>query len=186
MKWNRIRLGDVQATPWRNGGGVTRELVVWPAQGEWSWRMSVAEVQASGPFSRFKGITRWFAVVKGAGVQLDVDGQCTEITSQDDPFTFDGTVLTQCRLLAGPSQDFNLMVRGNAGASHMQRIQGRFGGRLNAPGMIAVYAIDAEASVHFDKENLLLEATTLAWRNVPVDATVAVECSNALWMEVAA
>ena len=72
MGWHIIHLTDVAATPWRNGGGVTRELAVWPAQGEWAWRMSVAEVDRSGPFSRFEGIERWLAVLQGNGVQLDV------------------------------------------------------------------------------------------------------------------
>ena len=72
MSWNVVRLADVAATPWRNGGGVTRELVAWPPQGEWQWRMSVAEVESSGPFSRFEGVQRWFAVLSGEGVALDI------------------------------------------------------------------------------------------------------------------
>ena len=47
MGWHIIHLTDVAATPGRNGGGVTRELAVWPPQGEWAWRMSVAEVAAT-------------------------------------------------------------------------------------------------------------------------------------------
>jgi environmental stress-induced protein Ves len=72
MGWHIIHVTDVAPTPWRNGGGVTRQLAVWPAQGEWAWRMSVAEVDRSGPFSRFEGIERWLAVLQGNGVQLDV------------------------------------------------------------------------------------------------------------------
>ena len=46
MGWHIIHLTDVAVTPWRNGGGVTRELAVWPTQGEWTWRMSVARYEA--------------------------------------------------------------------------------------------------------------------------------------------
>ena len=110
-----MRLADVAATPWRNGGGVTRELVAWPPEGEWLWRMSVAEVETSGPFSRFDGVQRWFAVLSGAGVALDIDGERHTLTAESSPLAFDGAAPTDCQLLNGATQDFNLMVRG-AGA----------------------------------------------------------------------
>ena len=112
MSWNVVNLADVAATPWRNGGGVTRELVVWPPEGEWQWRMSVAEVESSGPFSRFEGVQRWFAVLSGAGVALDIAGECHTLTADSAPLAFDGTASTDCQLLDGATQDFNLMVRG--------------------------------------------------------------------------
>ena len=112
MSWSVVRLADVTARPWRNGGGVTRELVAWPPQGEWQWRMSVAEVETSGPFSRFEGVQRWFAVLRGAGVALDIDGEYHTLSPSSAPLSFDGAALTKCTLLAGATQDFNLMVRG--------------------------------------------------------------------------
>ena len=112
MSWNVVSLADVVATPWRNGGGVTRELVAWPPEGEWQWRMSVAEVEASGPFSRFEGVQRWFAVLSGAGVALDVAGERHTLTAESEPLAFDGAAPTDCQLLKGATQDFNLMVRG--------------------------------------------------------------------------
>ncbi|MFG5407966.1 HutD family protein [Piscinibacter sakaiensis] len=39
------------AQPWRNGGGHTRELWTWPADGPWQARLSVADIAADGPFS---------------------------------------------------------------------------------------------------------------------------------------
>ena len=56
--------------PWRNGGGVTRELLAWPDGGDWRVRVSVADIDADGPFSAFPGVERWFAVLEGAGVAL--------------------------------------------------------------------------------------------------------------------
>ena len=113
--WHTVSLADVAATPWRNGGGVTRELVAWPSQDDWQWRMSVAEVGSSGPFSRFEGVQRWFAVLSGAGVALDIDGERHTLTAVSTPLAFDGAASTDCTLLDGATQDFNLMVRG-AGA----------------------------------------------------------------------
>jgi len=184
MSWNIVRLVDIQPTPWRNGGGVTRELVAWPEKDDWVWRMSVAQIDANGPFSRFDGVDRWFAVLSGAGVQLDVGGHAHALSAMDAPLLFDGTASTRCDLLDGSTQDFNLMVRQSAGRSHMERIQGQLGAALNAPKMIAVYAIQTGATVQFDAEKLVLEPQTLAWRNVPPYAPVLVDSANALWIEV--
>ena len=47
-----VRVDAVAAVPWRNGGGVTRELLAWPDPRDWLLRVSVAEISASGPFSQ--------------------------------------------------------------------------------------------------------------------------------------
>jgi hypothetical protein len=34
MSWHTVHLADVPPSPWKNGGGTTRELLAWPsAQG---------------------------------------------------------------------------------------------------------------------------------------------------------
>ncbi|EGD04024.1 hypothetical protein B1M_13530, partial [Burkholderia sp. TJI49] len=53
------RAADLVASPWKNGGGVTREIAAFPpgaALDAFAWRVSVADVGAAGPFSRFDGI----------------------------------------------------------------------------------------------------------------------------------
>ena len=195
MSWHVIHLADAPAAPWRNGGGVTRELAVWPAQGEWAWRMSVAEVGASGPFSRFDGITRWFAVLRGAGVVLNVrtasdsgEAGASEhrLTVVDAPLCFDGGAVTDCRLIDGPTQDFNLMVRNSCLPARMVRVRGDFQSVRSASKMIAVYAINSGACVLFDAENLYVPPATLVWRTLSKSATVEVHAPHALWMEVSA
>jgi environmental stress-induced protein Ves len=193
MNWHTIHLSDVQATPWRNGGGVTRELVAWPPQGEWNWRMSVAEVSRSGPFSRFDGITRWFAVLQGAGVVLNVgtpsDGAVPgavqhRLTVADAPLCFDGGVATDCQLINGPTQDFNLMVRDSSLTARMARVHGAMETAVSATKIIAIYAMDSGASVRFDSKITKVPPSTLVWRNVTESATVQVEAADALWMEM--
>jgi environmental stress-induced protein Ves len=110
-----IRLGDVPPTRWRNGGGVTRELLAAPSAEDWTWRVSVADVEADGPFSAFAGVERWFAVLDGAGVELDVDGLLHRLGPGDPALQFDGGAATRCRLIDGPTRDFNLMLRGARG-----------------------------------------------------------------------
>ena len=195
MSWHGVHLADVAATHWRNGGGITRELAAWPAQGEWAWRMSVAEVAASGPFSRFDGITRWFAVLQGAGVVLDVRTPCDSaavsasehrLTENSAPLCFDGAAETGCELIDGPTQDFNLMVRNSNLPARMVRVQGDFRSAPSASKMIAVYAISTGANVLFNAENLYVPPATLVWRTLSKSATVEVHAPHALWIEVSA
>ena len=188
MTWQVVRLDDVPATPWRNGGGVTRELAAWPQAADWTWRMSVAEIGQSGPFSSFDGVDRWFAVLAGRGVQLMVNKQVHRLTCIDAPFFFDGAASTDCQLIDGATQDFNLMVRTGRAGAHMVRVSGCFDaavdGAANASKIIAIYAIDANATVIFNNETLHLPAASLAWRAVDAPASVRITSSNALWMEI--
>jgi environmental stress-induced protein Ves len=111
----QIRLGDVAPRPWRNGGGLTRELLAWPSADDWSVRVSVAEVTADGPFSRFAATQRWFAVIAGEGVELTIDGAPRRVRRGDGPLCFSGEATTACRLLDGPTRDLNLMLRESRG-----------------------------------------------------------------------
>ncbi len=180
--WNLVPLQDVQATPWRNGDGMTRELLAWPAQGEWRVRMSVAEVAHSGPFSRFEDVQRWFAVLRGAGVRLVLGGKAHELTTASEPFAFDGGIATDCQLLGGATQDFNLMTRHLE--ARMQRVRGTWQGTGSATTLVAVHAVSMRCSVAFANENLELPAHTLAWRWLQADGLVRIEGPDALWMEV--
>ena len=195
MTWRTIHLADVSATPWRNGGGMTRELVAWPAPEAWRWRMSVAEVTASGPFSRCEGITRWFAVLRGDGVVLkvhtpsdsdDATAAVHRLTATDPALCFDGGATTHCTMLGGPTQDFNLMVHGDCLPARMVRVLGDHTALAGASKTIAIYAVDSGARVRFNDEELFVPAGTLVWRTLTRAATVHIACVHALWMELSA
>ena len=133
-----VRLEEATAQPWRNGGGVTRELLAWSAPqgwvhdeaaragreasaGDWDLRVSVADITQDGPFSAFPGIRRCFAVLEGAGVVLSLRGQDQVLNPASEALAFDGAEAPGCRLLSGPTRDLNLMVRHRAGQAWMQR-----------------------------------------------------------------
>lgn len=118
----QVRAGDVVPTPWRNRRGRTRELLAQPAGPDWTIRVSMADIDTDGPFLAFPGIERWFAVVEGAGVMLDLAGDEQRVALGDPPFRFDGAAAPGCTLLSGPVRDFNLMVRGAVGV--MRVVQG--------------------------------------------------------------
>lgn len=184
MNWPIVRLADVAPTPWKNGGGVTRELLAWPSAQNWICRLSVADVTRNGPFSSFEGVQRWFAVLGGEGVRLTLAQQAHELTPSSAPLCFDGASPVDCELLGGATQDFNLMVRCDRASAQMKRIEGDATFNLDAPKIIAVYAHGTGASVRFDHKTLLIPAQCLAWQSLPAGAEVQVSAAHALWMEI--
>jgi uncharacterized protein len=100
---------------WKNGGGVTRTLVVEPEGAgldDFLWRISVAEIHASGSFSAFPGVDRTILLWRGEGVVLRSPAWPEHpLTELWQPFSFRGEEDVFCELLAGPTEDLNLMVR---------------------------------------------------------------------------
>ena len=105
------------AVPWKNGGGVTREIAAWPegsGMDDFAWRVSLAEVGADGPFSAFPDVDRTLTVVEGAGMDLTVGGARQLVNTRYVPRDFRGDVPTDCRLLDGPVVNLNVMWRRGA------------------------------------------------------------------------
>jgi environmental stress-induced protein Ves len=130
----------VQPVAWRNGGGLTRELLAWPDARAWQVRVSVAEIERDGPFSGFPGVERWFAVLKGAGVELDFAGRRVRLTRNDAPLRFDGAAAPGCRLLDGPTRDLNLMLRGVPGSLQLVDDTGDWAPASTAAGLFTAVA----------------------------------------------
>jgi uncharacterized protein len=106
----------VLAQPWRNGGGYTRELLVWPTAQDWLFRISLAQVAQDGPFSSFPGIERWIALVEGAGMTLHFDSGTERLSVGREPLRFDGALAPACSLERGATVDLNLMVNRSRGS----------------------------------------------------------------------
>lgn len=117
-----IRGADLVAAPWKNGGGVTREVAAFPAGAgldAFVWRVSIADVAQAGPFSRFAGIDRTLVLLSGAGMLLDekVETSTTNTLALTQPLDiaqFAGEAQIDARLVEGATRDFNLMVRRGA------------------------------------------------------------------------
>jgi environmental stress-induced protein Ves len=119
-----IRKSSFTATPWKNGGGITHEVMREPAGGDpFRWRVSVAHIDASGPFSDFAAYNRKMVLLKGAGIELRfADGVKKTLRQVGDLVEFDGAVSTYCELLQGPCVDLNLMVaKSNSVAVRVER-----------------------------------------------------------------
>jgi environmental stress-induced protein Ves len=81
----------------------------------------MADISADGPFSSFPGVERWFAVVTGNGVILELDGVERRLAVGDAPLQFDGAAAPGCRLIDGPTRDLNLMARGGRSGMRAHR-----------------------------------------------------------------
>ena len=119
-----IRAAEVAPQAWRNGGGRTRELFAWPAGPDWTLRLSLADIEADGPFSAFPGVQRWFAVIEGAGVVLGLAAGALRLTPASEPLCFDGAEAPACRLIGGPTRDLNLMLRGGVRGCLLRAVDG--------------------------------------------------------------
>ncbi|MFJ5306006.1 HutD family protein [Streptomyces sp. NPDC088350] len=136
------------AVPWKNGGGVTREIAAWPegsGMDDFVWRVSLAEVGADGPFSAFPDVDRTLALVEGAGMDLTVDGARQLVNTRYVPRDFRGDVPTDCRLLDGPVVNLNVMWRRSAGSTTPTVAVVR--GRLRVGTGALVVALDGTAEV---------------------------------------
>lgn len=106
--------------PWRNGGGVTSEIAVFPEPGDGAtaiaqpfwWRLSIAAVKESGPFSLFPGYDRTLLMLSGDGMELSFGAEAAPLVVQQPgvPVAFSGDFPTSCKLLGGAVRDFNIMT----------------------------------------------------------------------------
>ena len=100
---------DFSRMPWKNGGGQTTELARGGPRDQYTWRLSLAEIDVDGPFSRFPGMQRLISVIQGKGVHLNLESQSRKVIVPFQTLSFDGDQETNCQLLGGPVQDINLI-----------------------------------------------------------------------------
>lgn len=164
-----LRAADRVATPWKNGGGVTREIAAWPPGAgldAFDWRISLADVAADGPFSAFPGVDRVLTVIAGDGLVLEIEGRPVRL-EPSAPLAFPGEAAVAARLTAGPIRDLNVMVRRDAWTATVQPWRG---GRIMATGgpVLVVLLEDAEDFVALD--TVLIDASETATLDLPAEA----------------
>ncbi|MFL9865903.1 HutD family protein [Paraburkholderia fungorum] len=175
-----IRGADLVAAPWKNGGGVTREVAAFPVSAgldAFTWRVSIADVAQAGPFSRFAGIDRTLALLSGAGMLLDetdagVQAVKTHALIQPlDIARFAGEAQIDARLVDGATRDFNLMVRRGAAVGETEVWRGATHCTLSAD-VVLLFCASGSVSVTLGDETgaHVLEA----------DDTLRIDTPNAL------
>ena len=153
--YERLASSGHRSVPWRNGRGVTAEIVAEPPTGTWDWRLSIADVTASDEFSIFAGVERVIVVVEGAGMALTVGPAAERLLAPLEPFAFVGEARTVCRLPDGPVRDLNLMTSRSRCRGRLEIVTLEDGEELAAAGWAALVVVagtvscdDAELQVH--------------------------------------
>jgi environmental stress-induced protein Ves len=101
--------------PWKNGGGETIEIAVFPPGADldaFGWRVSTATVGSDGPFSMFQGVDRTLCVLSGNGISLTVgNGEALVLNRSTEPFSFPADIPAAARRIDGPITGLNVMTR---------------------------------------------------------------------------
>ncbi|MFA9218953.1 MAG: HutD family protein [Sphingomonadaceae bacterium] len=109
-----IQYASLRPTAWKNGGGSTTEIAIAPPGASFEnfdWRVSLATISASGPFSSFPGIDRTLALVDGDGVLLDFGNERFVLSDSDPLVEFAGEAAVEATITGSSTTDFNVMTR---------------------------------------------------------------------------
>ncbi|WP_288422147.1 HutD family protein [uncultured Acinetobacter sp.] len=104
-----IRADQYTKMLWKNGAGFTLEIARSQGDADFEWRISMADVTTSGPFSLFPNKQRIISVLDGQGIVLHVDNLPAKMLNQGDIFAFHGESQVQSELVDGAIRDLNLI-----------------------------------------------------------------------------
>ncbi|MEO9302378.1 HutD family protein [Acinetobacter pittii] len=104
-----IRADQYTKMLWKNGAGFTLEIARSQGEADFDWRISMADVTTSGPFSLFPYKQRIISVLDGQGMVLHVDDLPAKTLNQGDIFAFHGESQVQSELVDGAIRDLNLI-----------------------------------------------------------------------------
>ncbi|QEI07798.1 HutD family protein [Pigmentiphaga aceris] len=174
IPWEALR-----AAPWKNGGGVTREIAAYPAGSDTSnftWRVSVADIDAGGPFSTFPGIDRNLVLLSGKGMELvHDDGKVYRLDQPMDIARFAGETAISAKLFDGPTRDLNVMVRREHGSATVQALSAPADVNL-AGTTVLLYCVHGDILVTLDGADPI---TLAPGATLPVDVALAKRCGIA-------
>ncbi|HEY4293335.1 HutD family protein [Luteibacter sp.] len=150
-----LRFDELTPVPWKNGLGITREIVVDPpgsTMDDFLWRVSIADVDTASPFSRFPGIDRTIVLLEGDGFTMVLDGEREHaLTTPCVPFSFPGEAQVEVELAGGATRDFNLMIR-----------RGRVHGTLDVVSGPASLSTDDVTLLHLARGNAVIDGIACA------------------------
>ena len=111
MRLVHLPANEYRRERWRNQRGWTREVYRHPeGAADWSWRVSIAEIDQDAPFSAFPGCDRELVLLAGEGMDLVFDdGERVPLRPPHDRLRFAGERSLHAELHSGPTHDFNLM-----------------------------------------------------------------------------
>jgi environmental stress-induced protein Ves len=143
------KLADQKTQPWKNGGGETTQLAIYPPYAafekeDFLWRVSKAKIQKSGPFSEFVCFSRGLIQLSGEPIRLGA----TKL-NRFEPFLFSGDKPIQCELQGGEATDINVLVNRAWGEFKMTSYQLEKGKKLSRyADFVCYYCHEGEVDVN--------------------------------------
>ncbi|MBL0164395.1 MAG: HutD family protein [Xanthomonadales bacterium] len=171
-----IQTRDYQRKRWNNDGGWTTEIAREPladSSDGFRWRVSIADIEADGPFSRFPGIDRDLLLLAGKGIELDIDdAPSIRLDRRFQSIRFDGEAAIQCRLLAGPTRDFNVMAaRAQVSAEvHARPLAGTMLVFVEPRCSWLIHVFAGQASARGDDQSVSAQCGETLILDAPIDA----------------
>ncbi len=121
-----ITPNEYRQMQWKNGRGSTLEVFAVRDDTDFLWRLSIATIEESCPFSNFPDHQRILIPLEGDPVQLQHDGGDPVTIKMLQPYRFDGAAQTACALLGKRAVDFNVMTSKSYGTSDARVASGPF------------------------------------------------------------
>ncbi len=146
MTWLQVlKTSDYKMVPWKNGGGVTRDVLLLPARAthdDFDVRLSLAPISAEGPFSSFPGIDRHITRLSEERLSLVFGGETRELRRLE-PIYFDSSQQPRSLLPDGAALVLNIMTRRGRWNAQVMPATGMNGPLLAAPegGMVVLHAV---------------------------------------------
>lgn len=154
---------DLAVAAWANGGGVTREISAEQDSDGIVWRISLADIDAEGPFSRFAGLHRILTVIAGDGMILETPSGPL-FAHPLVPVSFAGAQQVVGRLRGGPTRALNVIFRPECIRAEVTLRTGPAEiAPADAPGVIFVVSGDARIG-----ERMLSPLSTLIGAGEPI------------------
>lgn len=146
----RFSLADLPVEPWRNGGGQTRLIAAAEmVDGDWNWRVSLADIRSSGPFSVFPGIDRQALLAEGEQLTLRGSETALQFRRVGDGHGFEGERELSAELAAGPVRLFNVMTRHGQATAGVSVHQGNTELSLADGGALVLLVASGEFGLSF-------------------------------------
>ncbi|MCS0500956.1 HutD/Ves family protein [Ancylobacter mangrovi] len=146
MSWIKVlTTSDYKVTPWKNGGGVTQDVLLLPegaTQEDFDIRLSLAPIVAEGPFSSFPGVDRHITLLTRERLSL-VFGSETRELNRLEPLYFDSVQQPRSLLPDGAVRVFNVMTRRGRWNAQVMPASGATEPLLAAPdgGLLVLHAV---------------------------------------------
>lgn len=154
-----IRADQYTKMLWKNGAGFTLEIARSQGDADFDWRISMADVTTSGPFSLFPNKQRIISVLDGKGMVLHVDDLPAKTLNQGDIFAFHGESQVQSKLIDGVIRDLNLIYDPAKFHARFQRVEGTEEQTfLSSADLIFIFNSGSETKVNIDDHSVQLAA----------------------------